>query len=522
MDGADADLALRWADEGRLPTLARLIHAGSTVRLRSPADHFPEAVWPTINTGCLPGKHGHYNWRAVRPGTQAMVLAPLRTRLRPFWWLLRNDGGPAADGPRVLVADVRKGAPLRDDGVTELIGWGERGATHRQSWPPELYGEIVDRYGSYPRWLDDDFDRSVRAERRHLRTVERQIPVRTALLSQLLRERTWDLCLTCYWEPHNAGHMFHRYLLPGTWVYEERRASRFAGALESVYRLVDEGIGRLIDAAPEATDVVVFSGYGFRLNTNGSQLLPRVLTALGYQVPKAPPRSSWLLHAARATFAWSLRSRVNGRLSVETRERLMARMWVEATDWARTRAVAEAELGQGWVRVNLRGREPQGTVEPGAEYDALCDEIAGELRSLTNAETGAPAVAEVVRSDAVFDGPHVRDLPDLLVRWAPDDLLRAVRHPRLGVFREDLDDVPKSEHTPEGFLLAAGPSVRGGTAAEGNLEDVAPTLLQLMHAAIPDDMDGSPLTEIIEPAVLAANPVRRERISWSDDPWERS
>jgi predicted AlkP superfamily phosphohydrolase/phosphomutase len=519
MDAVDAQLALRWAGEGRLPTLAGLMAKGSTVRLRSPADHFPEAVWPTINSGCLPGKHGLYNWRCVRPGTQAMVYAPPRTYRQPFWRLLREGGVPPGQGYRLLIVDVRKGAPLRDDRVTEVIGWGERAATLRESWPRELYGELVRRYGRYPRWLDNDFDRSCRSERRHLQTLEEKIPVRTALLSQLLRERPWDFCLTSYWEPHNAGHVFHRYLLPESWTYDERRAEYFGDALESVYRLVDEGIGQLIDVVPDATDVVVFSGYGFRPNSNGRELLPRVLTALGYQVPNAPPRSSWLLHTARAAFPLSVRSRVNRRLSVEARERVMTRMWVEATDWTRTRAVAEAEWGQGWVRLNLRGREPLGTVEPGPEYDALCEEISDELRSLTNAETGAPAVAEVARTDAVFDGPHVGDLPDLVVRWNPDGLLRAVRHPRLGVFHEDLRHLPRSEHTGEGFLVAAGPSVRAGATAEGHVADIAPTLLELMHAAIPDDMDGRPLTEIISPGVLAAHPARRERIEWSDHPW---
>lgn len=521
MDAADATLALRWANEGRLPTLQGLIRAGSTARLRSIADRFPDPIWPTISTGCLPGKHGHYNFRCVRPGSYEMVYSPDRSYRRPFWWLLRREGVAPGNGYRLLLVDVPKTAPLGDDAVTELIGWGERGALRHRSWPPGLFDEMVARYGRYPRWLNDDIvRRSVRGERHYLRTLQRMIDARTALLRDLLRERPWDFCLACFPDTHNAGHVFFRYTRPGTWAYNERHAAQFGDALLRIYRQVDQSIGELIAAAPSGTDVVIFAGHGFRLNTNGLRLLPRLLTALGYHVPRQASVLSGVLNAARAFIPWSIRRHVNARLSLVTRTRIMTRMWVEGTDWSRTRAVAEAEFGQSWVRVNLRGREPEGTVEPGAEYDALCAEIAGELSSLTNAETGAPAVSEVTRVDTIVEGPHAHEIPDLIVRWSPDELVRAVRHPRLGVFNENLMDISPSEHSGKAFLIAAGPHIRPGATVEGgHIIDIAPTLLYLMRAPIPDDMDGEVLRDIIDPSELASRPVRREAIEWADDPW---
>jgi predicted AlkP superfamily phosphohydrolase/phosphomutase len=520
LDAASAPHVFSWAGEGKLPTLARLIQDGTTARLRSIGDYFPDAIWPTINTGCLPGKHGHYNWRCLRPGSYSMQLAPDRTYRQPFWELMARDAA-GAEPPRLIVFDVQRSSLLRADGVTHVIGWGQRAAQRFESWPPELYDGLVGRYGRPPRWMDDDVvRRSARAEERYLRTVVRMAATRSALLRDLLSERPWDFCLASYHETHNGGHVFYRHLEPGTWAYDERRATRFRDALLEVYETVDRGLGQVLESLPDGTDVVVFAGQSLRLNTNGLYLLPRLLTALGYQMPADASPLPRALNAVAAGVPWSIRRHVNRRLPPEAGRRALERMWREATDWTRTRAVAETAFGQGWIRINLRGREPQGTVEPGPEYEALCDEISAELMALVDADMGAPAVTEVVRVASLASGPHVREMPDLCITWARNGLLRGVRHPRAGVIRESMHDIVSTEHGADSFLVAAGPRIRSGATIDGGaIVDIAPTLLHLMGCPVPDDMDGNVLTELIAPAELATHPVRRERLEWGDDPW---
>jgi predicted AlkP superfamily phosphohydrolase/phosphomutase len=71
----------------------------------------------------------------------------------------------------------------------------------------------------------------------------------------------------------------------------------------------------------------------------------------------------------------------------------------------------------GAIRINLRGREPEGVVEPGAEYEAFRREIAAALTVLENPETGRPAVRWVARVEELYEGPRLRDMPDLFVEW---------------------------------------------------------------------------------------------------------
>jgi hypothetical protein len=77
-----------------------------------------------------------------------------------------------------------------------------------------------------------------------------------------------------------------------------------------------------------------------------------------------------------------------------------------------------------------------------------------------------------------------------------------------------------TEHTGEGFLIARGPSIRAGSQVDGaQLVDLAPTLLYLLDAPTPDEMDGRVLEELIDPGLLASRPAAREPIAWEDERW---
>lgn len=511
MDAADSRLVLEWAADGSLPTLGALIDRGAVARLSSQTYFGPEPGWPTILTGCMPGKHGAYNWRCIRPGTNQRVLAPSRAFRKPFWWPLLQDGVSR----RLLLLDVPYASRLEDDAATEVLGWGQRGAPRHESWPSGLLAQVTAEYGSYARGLDREHAGrpfvGVR-QLRKLRTLKRMTDVRTRLLVRLMREHDWDLCIAGYFEPHSAGHAFHRYLVPGSWGYDARRARRLGAPLLDVYRAVDRGLTELIDAAGASTNVVVFSDRGLRPNTNGERVLDEVMAGLGYHVrtpaSSGTRRLEMLRRAALRAIPRPIGRRLKDRLPEGTVDRHFERLWEESTDWGRTRAYAEGEPGHSFVRIS----------RPDAnDCDELCEEIAAELRLLEDAHTGRPAVAEVVRRDAVVTGPHADALPDLSIVWAQDGLLRRVRHARLGVIEEDLTDLHRSEHTDEGFLIAAGPAIpRQPELLAGHIVDLAPTLLHLLGAPIPLDMDGTPLEQLLAPELGAP---RRAEIDMEDDPW---
>jgi predicted AlkP superfamily phosphohydrolase/phosphomutase len=84
-------------------------------------------------------------------------------------------------------------------------------------------------------------------------------------------------------------------------------------------------------------------------------------------------------------------------------------------DWARTRAYA---VGLNGLYVNVKGRERDGIVEPGARA-ALVSEIAERLLGAIDPKTGSPAITRVYRREEVFHLTGNEDIaPDLVVGYA--------------------------------------------------------------------------------------------------------
>jgi len=132
-----------------------------------------------------------------------------------------------------------------------------------------------------------------------------------------------------------------------------------------------------------------------------------------------------------------------------------------AFEWSRTRAFSLPTDQHGWVRVNLRGREAEGSVAP-ANYDATCDELADILAGLMT-QDARPLVRDVVRADP-SGAPAL--LPDLVVHWtdAVYDLPVRVKDPAIEAWPLGPDRT--GNHRSEGFCLTRGLE----TAPSGPLE----------------------------------------------------
>jgi predicted AlkP superfamily phosphohydrolase/phosphomutase len=150
------------------------------------------------------------------------------------------------------------------------------------------------------------------------------------------------------------------------------------------------------------------------------------------------------------------------------------------------------------IRINLKGREPLGIVEPGGDYASLLDQLEAALKALINPLTGRAAVEEVFRLRTLFPGDRAEDLPDLAVLWSAEAPIDEVSSPQLGVIRRPIRETRSGNHIDEGFLLARGPNFKEGCGEyEGHILQIAPTLLRLHGVAIPAQYEMQPFDEIL-------------------------
>jgi hypothetical protein len=301
--------------------------------------------------------------------------------------------------------------------------------------------------------------------------------------------------------------------------------------MRGVYQAADRAVGALVAARPDAS-AVVFSTHGMEtgsMDLPSTVILPEMLYRWSlpgrYGLARGDPRKrppppvvgpawrSWVPELwrtkhdpnpvrrfLRRQIPLRLTARVSsfiGRASVPVCPLLFGPLghqppiWYQPA-WSRMRAFALPSYSEGFVRINLRGREAHGVVAA-ADYEAVCEELTRALHDLVDARSGEPIVKDVVRTrrSALDQRSHLPD-PDLIVLWRPR-AVDVVDSPSLG----RIGPVPfprAGTHLGTGFLLATGPGIAPGTEIpSAHALDVAPTILSLMGAPPAAYMEGRPL-----------------------------
>lgn len=493
LDAAEPRLIEQWIADGVLPNLERLRARGGYGRLASTADWLAGSPWPTFYTGTLPAEHGLYDflqWRAehmalARPGPDWLPL-------RPFW----RDVSEA--GRRVLVIDVPMTFPPEPLGGVEISGW----ATHDLLAPPSAYPpDVLD-------WAQREFGRprmspevyGPQRPRTLLRLRDELIHTTSCvadLASALMRRETWDLCMVGFGATHRGGHKL--WDLSGTrGELRSGEEAELSGALRDIYVACDAAVGRLVEAAGDGTTLFVFSLHGMGPNSSRADLLPTMLERI--LTPDAKPAARSERTSPLKRFLGLIppewRHRVKLWLPLSWQDRLTVFALLGSTDRAAAPAFSLIADIQGYIRINLRGREAPGVVVPGEEYDRLCATIAEGLGTFVDADTGEPVVDSVMRIDRLFThGPRRSHLPDLLVRWAASP---AARHREIVSSRYGSIPWPtpgrnpdgrSGEHRPEGFLLAVGDGIAPDSRIENaHILHLAPTVCSLLEVPKPTSM----------------------------------
>jgi predicted AlkP superfamily phosphohydrolase/phosphomutase len=232
-------------------------------------------------------------------------------------------------------------------------------------------------------------------------------------------------------------------------------------------------------------------------NSLGYHLLPQVLRRLGLLVMRdqAWTDRDWL-KKTRDLVPSGLRQSVSRHLPRVFRHYLSSR-WASADiDWGRTQVFCLPSDLQGYLRINLKGREPRGIVEPGLEYEELCAKLTTELGGLTDPSNGQPVVRRIFKSDETFVGPYRHHLPDLIVSWANSRRITEVWSADTGLVSEASPDSRSGNHHAAGFFIMTGPEIgRGSVPDARHICDIAPTMLAFFGLTPPEHMDGNVWTE---------------------------
>ena len=499
IESAELRLVEKWVREGSLPFLGSMLSTCPIVMLHTPIHVLQVAVWPSLLTGASAGRLGRYVlWSQIRNGSYDLhAPRTVQTPLRRYEEFLADRGIAS------VLADVPADVRIPGHRAMQIVDWGtEFHFGGCETEPSELSARIAREVGSYP---ISPFRRSGDSQVEHLelaQLLDEAVLRKGALTRWLLDQPGLQHVVSVFSEMHKAAHWLWKYM-DSDHVDHEDSPPVLRDAVRRTYEGVDRELAAIAAMLGPHDNLVVLSEQGMQANYRGDHLAEPFLEALGLLVrngPSSPPAGVFVRgvdgRGARAgdrplkrAFA-AVRARIPEALKALVRP-LKTRTDI---DWRRTRVFRLPTDRNTYLRVNLRGREPHGCVEPGAEYEALLARLEAELRALRNGVHGAAAVVEVFRMRELFPGERADDLPDLAVEWAADGPIDSLHSDSVGTLSLAVRELRSGNHRPEGFLLAKGPAfVAGPARLTGDILQIPATLLGTHGVPAPAQFERGPL-----------------------------
>jgi predicted AlkP superfamily phosphohydrolase/phosphomutase len=153
-------------------------------------------------------------------------------------------------------------------------------------------------------------------------------------------------------------------------------------------------------------------------------------------------------------------------------------------------AFALPSFYDGRIRINLRGRERDGIIEP-SRYEQTCRGIETLLRECHDPRTGEPVVKSIERAWTRDPLALTGSEADLLIVWR--GVIAALEHPRLGL----IGPLPLRRtggHTgANGMAYVVAQGVEPGDRGVRSAFDVAPSLVRLLGDQPPAHLSGKSL-----------------------------
>jgi predicted AlkP superfamily phosphohydrolase/phosphomutase len=524
VDGAHPEFLRTWSDEGRLPTLKGFLDEGAYARLESVPNWNSAPAWSSMVTGVNPGKHGIFWFGEYKPQTYEYFYINASYRHGDALWDIMSRAGR-----KVGVINVPISYPATAVDGFLIAGLDAPGVDdQRFAYPSTLVDDLTGELGEYiiePGM--PGFHKGGRLDEGRAR-LHSTIDQRLAYSSHLMKTRPWDFFMVVFTTVDSAQHFFWKYVRPEGFDVEDEEREKYQHAIRDVYVHQDEAIAQLLEIAGPSTAVFIVSDHGADIGGKG-RFLPLWLEHMGMLRYRRQGEGGSSPQAIASRLVY--RTLAGGYRFVDRhfdreiklrlaktfpglRSKTEAHISFSQIDWSNTKAFTDGLRPDIWI--NLKGRFPLGTVDPGTEYDEVCEAIRAQFQAMRDGRTGRKAVKRVLRREEVYAGPYLDRAPDLSIQWEPGipseavvsgstsgaDLLRggAARRPAAG---------GSGGHGQYGILLAKGPQIkRGYDLGIANIMDVAPTVLHVSGLPVPQYMDGRVVEEAFRDEFLSARPVR--------------
>ena len=370
LDGTPYTLLNKLMAENRMPNLARLTAEAEFKQMDSVIPPVSSVAWASFMTGSHPGKHGIYGFVERDPETMNWYV-PMSDRLK----LNTIQTHLSSKGKRVFMMNVPLTYPPTPINGISICGFLGNDLKHG-TYPAEI-GTLLKARGYI---IDADTELAktdLNAFYNHLIDVlERRIET----MWHFWVQEKWDFFMAHIMETDRLHHFFWEYMDMAHPVWTEK--------FYHFYKLIDLLIGEIIQKIPDDMPLMLLSDHGFT-TLKKEVYLNRWLMENGYlEFQKQIPETLVDMHPSSKAYC----------------------------------------LYPGRIYINLKGREKNGSVEQGLNYESLRQEIRQKLLDLVEPESQSKIIQKVYFGEELYvcdkgkkqiiqtntQSPTYRRYPDLI------------------------------------------------------------------------------------------------------------
>ncbi len=404
-------------------------------------------AWTSMVTSKNPGRLGLYGMRNRKDHSyDGMIFAnSLLVKEDTLWDILSRRG------KKVTLIGVPQTYPPRPVNGNLIACFLTPDTKSDYTYPKSLKEEIRSWVGEYI--IDVDGFRT-EEKGRLLEQIYEMTEKRFKVAHNLLTGKEWDFFMMVEMGTDRIHHGFWKFHDPKHIKYEP--GSKYEHAIRDYYFFLDRKVGELLSLVDSETTVLVVSDHGAKAMAGGVCV------------------NEWLME--------------KGYLHLQEKPTGVVPFGKAKVDWKRTMAWGEGGY-YSRIFLNVKGREPEGVVEP-SDYERVREDLRKGLEAITDGQ-GVNIGTKVYKPEDVY--PESKRIPPDPIVYFGDLSWRSVGSIGLGstlTFENDTgpDD---ANHDTHGIFIMKGQGVESRGRREGlNLLDVAPTVLHQMGLEVPADMEG--------------------------------
>jgi predicted AlkP superfamily phosphohydrolase/phosphomutase len=512
IDGGTLELVKPWAEQGKLPTFARIMQNGVSGELMSTIQPISASSWSSFATGKNPGKHGILDFVRSTPFSYKVQFVNASVRDGKTLWRILTENGAT-----VGVMNVPVTFPPEQVNGFLIAGMLSPSLGSKFTFPDGLIKEINANVGKYV--IDVDVPNISGSDKREifLNKAMESLKIRRDVVRYLYLKHKPDFFCVAFTESDRISHNFWKYMDEKTPLpISDWEREKYGNAILNLYIELDNILAEVLSMIDDNTTLYIISDHGFG------------------PVHKTVSVHRWLCHHGfikmkKGGFGFG---KLTDGFVRKFQEMLppgaksFVKKWMPSLantaasqasyagiDWSQTKAYPVGHFSD--IFINVEGRQPSGIVKPGREYEKLRDEITEKLYEFKDPDDNFNVVERVYKREELYHGKYLENMPDLIIGWKDYKYLLMFNFPPADD-KSMIWTIPPTLsllwgrtgcHKPKGIFMAFGSHIKTGVQVKSaNIMDIAPTVLYECGVPVPDDMDGRILTEIFDDQYVKSNP----------------